>query len=165
MPLQPDMAPMEWLCKPMNLVFEWSGGTMISVGRYEDFSVRRVFDQSIGVYDHSAGKITLEPTYEAFKAKCKDWIRGNLPEITAEHVRDLVDGFGDSNLVLYPDRREIFIRSKLDPEGVILTDGATVVELLDEDDYDEDGNIIDAAAQRIADKLNADEETFRNVFG
>ncbi|MFD5731192.1 hypothetical protein ACFWMT_34480, partial [Streptomyces sp. NPDC058368] len=110
-----------------------------------------------------SGKITLEPTYEAFVAKCKEWIRGNLPEITAEHVRDLVDGFGDSNLVLYPDRREIFIRSKLDPEGCVLTDNAAVIELLDEGEDDEDGDITDAAAQRIAEKLNADDETFRNV--
>ncbi|MFD4858377.1 hypothetical protein [Streptomyces atratus] len=163
MPLQPDMAPMEWLCTPLNLIFKWSGGTSIEVGRYEDFSERRVWDQSVGVYDHASGKITLEPTYEAFVAKCKEWIRGNLPEITAEHVRDLVDGFGDSNLVLYPDRREIFIRSKLDPEGCVLTDNAAVIELLDEGEYDEDGDITDAAAQRIAEKLNADDETFRNV--
>ncbi|MFJ1700448.1 hypothetical protein ACIOHC_36255 [Streptomyces sp. NPDC088252] len=166
MPLQPDMAPMEWICKPLNLIFKWSGGSCIEVGRYEDFAERRVWDQSIGVYDHASGKITLESTYEAFKAKCKEWIRDNIPDITAELVQDLVNGgFWSSNIVLYPERQELFIRSKLDPEGCVLVACSIVADLVDEDDYDEDGNITEADAQRIADKLNASDETFSSVYG
>lgn len=166
MPLQPDMAPMEWLCKPLNLIFNWSGGSSIEVGRYEDFAERRVFDQSIGVYDPSAGKITLEPTYEAFHAKCKEWIRDNIPDITAEIVQDLVNGGSwSANIVLYPERQELFIRSKLDPEGCVLVEGDSVADLVEADEYDEDGDISAAAAQRIADKLNASDATFSNVYG
>ncbi|MFE6739849.1 hypothetical protein [Streptomyces tubercidicus] len=164
MPLQPDMASMEWLCAPLNLMFRWSGGTQIEVGRYDDVIEQRLWDRSIGVYDHATGKIQIG-SYEGFRSRVKEWILDDLPDITAEHVRDLVDGFGSSNLVLYPSRNELFIRDKLDPEGIILVDADDVCGLLDDSDYDEDGNITDEAAQRIAEKLKGDDETFRNVVG
>lgn len=164
MPLQPDMASMEWLCKPLNLMFNWPGGSMIEIGRYEDFAERRVWDQSIGVRDLATDKLMIG-SYEGFRSKCKEWILDQLPEITAEHVSDLVDGFRSGNLVLYPDRLEIFIRNKLDPEGCILVDADDVREQLGDSDYDADGNVTEAAAQRIAEKLNKDDSTFQNVIG
>lgn len=164
MPLQPDMAPMEWLCKPLDLIFKWSGGTSIDVGRHDPVTEERSWDLCIGVYDHAMGKITLPPTYEAFKAKCEEWILADMPEITAEHVKDLVNGFGASNLVLYPARQELFIRHKLDPEGCVVLESDSVRELVRDDEYDEDGEVIDSAAQRIADSLNGDEATFRSVL-
>lgn len=162
MPLQPDMAPMELLCEPLNLMFRWSGGSQIEVGRSEEGSQHLIWDLSIGVYDHATGKIVIS-NYEEFRSKIKGWILDQLPDITAEHVRDLVDGFGSSNLVLYPSRSELFIRDKRDPEGVVLVDADDVRDLLNESDYDEDGDITEAAADRIAVELNENETTFRNI--
>ncbi|MFH9606903.1 hypothetical protein [Streptomyces sp. NPDC017448] len=164
MPLQPDMASMEWFCKPLNLIFKWSGGSSIEVGRYEDFSERRVWDQSVGVYDHASGTITISD-YAGFRDKIQQWIIGNMPEVTAENVRDLVEGFGTSNLVLYPNTMELHLRNKLDPEGCVLLDADYVSELVSDSDYDEDGCLTDEAAQRVAEKLNSSDATFRNVFG
>lgn len=163
MPLQPDMASMEWLCEPLNLMFRWPGGTQIEVGRYEGFAEQRVWDQSIGVYDHAIGEITIG-TYEGFRSKIKEWIFDQLPDITSEHVRDL-EGSGNANLVLYPTSLELFIRDRLDPEGCVLVGADEVRDRLSDSDYDEDGNITDPAAERIAEELNEDESTFKNVLG
>jgi hypothetical protein len=74
MPLQPDMAPMEWLYEPLGLIFKWSGGSNIDVGRYDPVTEERHWDQNIGVRDLETGENTLEPTYEAFKEKCAEWV-------------------------------------------------------------------------------------------
>lgn len=164
MPLQEDMAPMEWLCKPLDLIFTWSGGTTIDVSRYDAATGKRSWDQCIGVYDHATGKITIPPTHEAFKAKCEEWILDDMPEITAEHVADLVNGHGASNLVLYPERRELFLRNPLDPEGCVILGAETVRDMVSNTEYDEEGDVIASAAERIARLLNADRATFRNVL-
>lgn len=154
---------MEWLCKPLDLMFKWSGGSSIDVGWYDSATEQRHWDLCIGVYDHATGKIMLPPTYEAFKAKCEEWVLDDMPEITAELVTDLVNAHG-SNLVLYPERRELFIRSPLDPEGCVILESETVCDMVNESEYDEDGDVTASAAERIAGLLNADGATFRNVL-
>jgi hypothetical protein len=74
--VDPDQqAPMEWLCEEFDLTFKWTPrGTNIEVGRYDPYTeTGRIWDQCICVYDHATGQVTLERTYEAFRAKCEEW--------------------------------------------------------------------------------------------
>ncbi|MGK5530840.1 hypothetical protein [Streptomyces sp. URMC 129] len=77
--MQHDIAPMEYMTDEITpgevLIFRWSGGTRIEIGRPE--GEEYVWDQCIGVYDHATGEKTIPATYEAFRAKVDEWIADN----------------------------------------------------------------------------------------
>lgn len=60
------------------LIFRWSGGSMIEIGRPENEEY--IWDQCINVYDHATGKIRIENTYAAFKAEVNEWIADAVME-------------------------------------------------------------------------------------
>lgn len=79
--MQQDMAPMEYMTDELEpgsvLIFRWSGGTQIEIGRpgNDDAGEGYIWDQSISVYDHATGRIEIEPTYEAFRARVDEWVK------------------------------------------------------------------------------------------
>jgi hypothetical protein len=77
--VDPDRpAPMEWLHEPTNLLFKWPPGSRnIEVGRLAEYKDgrARLFDQNVNLYDYATGRVEIEPTYEAFKARCLEWLQ------------------------------------------------------------------------------------------
>lgn len=81
--------PMIYTDRPSGLTFIWSGPrkTRIEITREElhrlppqsvfDFGSTHTeyhTDQSISIYDHETGEITLEPTRQAFLDKVGEWL-------------------------------------------------------------------------------------------
>ncbi|WP_395759462.1 hypothetical protein OIE82_27050 [Streptomyces althioticus] len=81
--MQEDMMHMEYLDSESGLIFQWESRTQIKVGRpWEDRldggapEGERPYQWSynISVYDHETGKVTIPTEYEAFKARCLEWL-------------------------------------------------------------------------------------------
>ena len=72
-----NVAPMEYMSDEITpgevLIFRWSGGPKIEIGRPENEEY--IWDQTVNVYDYETGKIEIPVTYEAFKARVNEWIK------------------------------------------------------------------------------------------
>jgi hypothetical protein len=77
--------------------------------------------------------------------------------ITADHVKELASLFGDTVLVPQPGVHDLWVISTTNQHyqgaQTVYATGEQVTDLAVESDYDEDGNLTDAAAERIARKL------------
>lgn len=148
---------MEYLNKPMDLMFRWPENSRhIEIGRSE--SDRTIWDQLINL----SGKEVVR-SYGVFRAEIKQWIISQLPEVTSDNIRDLADGFGTSNLVYVPRTQQVHLRDPRDPEGCVLLTSDEVLGETGDDDFDEEGNITDDAAQRLARAFNACEDLYKNI--
>jgi hypothetical protein len=83
-------------------------------------------------------------------------------EITAEHVKELATAFGDNVLVPmpceHPPAGDLWVidtaNKHYDGWATVYATSEQVTDLAVETDYDEDGELTDEAAERIARKLN-----------
>lgn len=83
--MQEDMSAMEYVDPETGYMFVWRGGTKIDVGMPwanrlhgevpEGVDMPYQFFANISVYDPETGKMTIPPTYEAFKARVLEWIQ------------------------------------------------------------------------------------------
>lgn len=78
-----DVAPMEFMDPETGIIFQWSGGTQINVGRpwvdrldgdAPEDARQVVWDRTISVYDYETGRVAIPREYEAFKARCLGWL-------------------------------------------------------------------------------------------
>ena len=87
-------------------------------------------------------------------------------KITASDVRDVVDGHGVSALV---QRDGVAVAStnpafKDHDQSNLLITQEDARDMVRDDEWNEEGNITDSGAQRIADELNADENIWRRML-
>lgn len=78
-----DMAPMEYLDPESGLIFQWDGRTLINVGRPWHSRLdgnapegERPYQWSwcISVFDQETDELTIPADYDAFKARCLEWL-------------------------------------------------------------------------------------------
>lgn len=155
--VDPDalVAPMEaHVAVPDDLIFKLAPGKHIEIGRLEND--RRIWDQMINLSDPSSGtRETLN--YEDFRHRCEEWlvatyVGDHVEGVTAQHIREL-DGYGTNGVYMRGGVVQEVLSVDRIQYGMIYTSEMLAEDVTDED-YDEDGNLRDEAAQRIADKLN-----------
>lgn len=146
-------APMELqVTVPADLLFKLPPGRkMIEIGREENG--RRIWDQS---YQPS------EPisTYEDFRHACDLWlvsqyVGDRVQGVLARHIQELADLYGTNGLYMQGGVVQEVLSVDRIQYGMIYT-SEMLAEDVTPDDYDEDGNLREEAAQRIADKLNGE---------
>jgi hypothetical protein len=77
--------------------------------------------------------------------------------ITGEHVKELASAFGKNVLVVQPGTASLWVigtgNKHYDGADTVYATSEQVEELANEDDYDSDGELTDAAAWRIAGEI------------
>jgi hypothetical protein len=150
------VAPMEiHVTVPDDLIFKLVPAQHVEIGRLENG--QRIWDQMINLVDQATGVHEIL-TYEEFKRRCDQWlvstyVGDRVQGVTAHHIQELADLHGDNVLYMRGGVVQEVLSADRVEFGVILTSGVLASRLGDVD-YDEDGNLREESAQRIADELN-----------
>ncbi|MGW3867288.1 hypothetical protein ACWEDZ_38400 [Streptomyces sp. NPDC005047] len=143
---------------PADLIFKAVPGKHIEIGRLEQD--QRVWDQMINLSDPRTGT-RRELSYEDFRRECDRWlvstyVGDRVEGVLARHIQELADLHGTTGLYMHGGVVQEVLSVDRIQYGMIYTSEMLAEDVTDAD-YDDDGNLREESAQRIADKLNGED--------